>query len=307
MVYGKWSLQSKTIMENFRNYFKKRMWVAGLFLPLAFFLVSFPSHAESIREVNANIERLKSIEPPFSFALIGDSRDGEKVYLQLMQSILERKPQLVIHLGDMITKPHEKEWQAFFEISKPFHLPFFPVVGNHDVGNTRLGEEMYQKQFSLPEGKTYYVFHAGGSLFVILDSEKEKGRIIDEQRSWLEETLSSTGIFKMIFIHRPLFLPKDSFKLDKAMDKYPFDRDDLHRLFLKKGVKAVFAADDHRYDRRARDNILYVITGGGGAPLSALKERGGYFHYVWITVWNGKIEGEVVDVEGQVRDRFVIE
>jgi hypothetical protein len=25
-------------------------------------------------------------------------------------------------------------------------------------------------------------------------------------------------------------------------------------------------ADDHRYDRREKDDILYIITGGGGAP-----------------------------------------
>jgi len=31
------------------------------------------------------------------------------------------------------------------------------------------------------------------------------------------------------------------------------------------------------------------------------------FHYVWISVQNEKIEGEAVDLEGQVQDRFVIE
>jgi hypothetical protein len=99
----------------------------------------------------------------------------------------------------------------------------------------------------------------------------------------------------------------DSLKIGKAMDKYIFDRDELHRLFSKTGVKAVVAADDHRYDRREKDKILYLITGGGGAPIYALKDRGGYFHYVWISVEGGRMEGEVVDLEGQVRDRFVIE
>ena len=69
----------------------------------------------------------------------------------------------------------------------------------------------------------------------------------------------------------------------------------------------VLAGDDHRYDRREKDDILYIITGGGGAPLTALTERGGYFHYVWVTVYRGGIEGEVVDLERQVKDRFVIE
>jgi hypothetical protein len=90
------------------------------------------------------------------------------------------------------------------------------------------------------------------------------------------------------------------------MDKYPFDRDNLHQLFLKTKVNAVFMADDHRYDRREKDSILYMITGGGGAPLYALKDKGGYFHYVWISVQVDRREGEVVDLEGQIRDKFVI-
>lgn len=286
----------------------KKKWIKNLTFVLFIVLVSSPIHAGSIREVSQNIEEIKSIEPPFQFAVIGDSRDGEKVYTQLLQRILERKPNFIVHLGDMIAKPHEKEWKAFFEISRPIDLPFFPVVGNHDVGNTLQGEKIYRKQFFLPEGKTYYAFRAGDNLFIVLDSEKGRGRIIDEQWSWLENILSSSKeIFKLIFIHRPLFLPMGSLKIGKAMDKYPFDRDELHRLFLRTGVKTVFAADDHRYDRREKDNILYLITGGGGAPIYTFEDQGGYFHYVWISVKRGRMEGEVVDLEGEIRDRFVVE
>ena len=270
--------------------------------------VSFPSYAGSIKEVGQSIKQVRSIEPPFQFALIGDSQRGQKVYTQLVNRILERKPNFLIHLGDMINEPHEKEWQAFFETSKQMDFPFFPVTGNHDVGTTKLGEEVYRKQFSFPEGRTYYAFRAGGALFVILDSEKGRGRIINEQWSWLEDILSSSKEeFKFVFIHRPLFLPVDSLKIGRAMDKYPLERDRLHRLFLKTKVKGVFAGDDHRYDRREKEGILYLISGGGGGPLTALKERGGYFHYVWISALKERIEGEVVDVEGQVQDKFVIE
>jgi len=302
------NLLPEAIMKNFKNYFKKEKWGRGLTLSLSILFISFVSYAGSIKDVSQSAEKVKSIEPPLQFAVIGDSRDGEKVYTQLIQRILERRPNFIIHLGDMITRPGEKEWKEFFEISKPINLPFFPVVGNHDVGNTLRGEEMYRKQFILPKDQTFYAFQTGGALFVILDSEKGKGKIIDHQWSLLEDTLTSSHeSSKLAFLHRPLFLPMDSLKLGKGMDKDPFARDHLHRLFLKTKVKAVFVADDHRYDRRERDNILYVITGGGGAPIYALKDKGGYFHYIWVSVQDGRIEGEVVDLDGQIQDRFVIE
>jgi predicted phosphodiesterase len=295
-------------MEDFRNFFKKEKWTKGLTLSFLFLLIPFISSAASIREVSQNIESVRSIQPPFQFALVGDSRDGEKVYRQLMQRFLERKPNFIIHLGDMITRPGEKEWKEFFEISKPIDVPFFPVVGNHDVGGTLQGEEVYRRQFALPEGRTYYAFRGGECLFVILDSEKGKEKIVGEQWSWLEDILSSsTEKFKFVFIHRPLFLPMDSLKTGRAMDKYPIERDRLHQLFMKTGVKAVFAGDDHRYDRAERNDILYIITGGGGAPIYTFKDSGGYFHYVWVSVEGERIEGEVVDLDGQIQDRFAIE
>jgi len=296
------------IMKNSENYFKKEKWTKSLLLFGVVLLISIPSYAGSIREVSRNIEKVKSIEPPFQFALIGDSRDGEKVYVRLMGSVLGRNPHFLIHLGDMIPHPEEKEWQKFFEISKPIDIPFFPVVGNHEVFATGRGEKLYRDQFLLPNEKTYYDFRVGGILFVILDSEMGRGRIIDEQLSWLEDILSSSKeTFKFVFIHRPLFLPIDSLKKGRAMDKYPVERDALHQLFLKTNVKAVFEGDDHRYDRMEKDHVLYLITGGGGAPLTSFRERGGFFHYVWISVQQERIEGEVVDLEGQIRDRFMIE
>jgi hypothetical protein len=181
------------------------------------------------------------------------------------------------------------------------------VVGNHDVGSRR-GEDTYRSQFCLPGEKTYYSFRAGDCLFIALDSEKESGIILGDQWSWLEEKLThSAETCKMVMIHRPLFLPIDSLKAGRAMDRFPSYRDKLHQLFVKTGVKMVFAGDDHRYDRREKDHVLYLITGGGGSPLAALEGRGGYFHYAWVTVTSDGLEGLVIDREKQVRDRFAVE
>ena len=297
--------------KSFEEYRTLLQWVSlkkGLTLLLFLFFCSLPSYAGSIREVSQNITRVRSLEPPYQFAVLGDSRDGDRVYQQLLRRILWRRPDFIVHVGDMIPQPGQKEWKTFFEISKEIDIPFFPVVGNHEVAGTSRGEEIYRRQFQLPGGKTYYSFRAGEGLFVVLNSERGRGKIIDDQWTWLKSLLSSSKEkFKIVFLHRPLFPPPDSFKWGRGMDRYPEERDKLHRLFLDTGVKAVFSGDDHRYDRREVSRIFYLITGGGGSPIYAFEESGGYFHYVWVNVLREKMEGEVIDLEGNLRDRFIIE
>jgi 3',5'-cyclic AMP phosphodiesterase CpdA len=295
-------------MRHFKGMMNRQGASHTLALCALFLALPLNAQAQSIREVWQSVERVKSLDTPYHFVVIGDSENGNKTYTRLLQDIVGHKPDFVIHLGDMVSNAREEQWNSFFEMSEVLRVPFFPVAGNHDVRSRPRAEETYRNQFRLPGGKTYYSFRAGECLFIALDSEKGSGMILEDQWSWLEENLYNfTGTCKVVMIHRPLFLPIDSLKAGRAMDRFPSYRDNLHRLFIKTGVTMVLAGDDHRYDRREKDHILYIITGGGGSPLAALKERGGYFHYIGMTVHREGIEGEVVDLERQVRDRFSIE
>lgn len=75
-------------MENFEKYFKKPSCMKRLISVLIFFLIPPSLLAGSIKEVSHNVERVKAVKSPLDFAVIGDSRDGDKVYTQLMQRIL---------------------------------------------------------------------------------------------------------------------------------------------------------------------------------------------------------------------------
>jgi len=86
-------------MKNFENYFKKEKWTKTLLLCGVVLLISFPSFAGSIKDVSQNIERVKSIEPPFRFALIGDSRYGEKV----VDSLKKGGAWINIHSNEIIS------------------------------------------------------------------------------------------------------------------------------------------------------------------------------------------------------------
>jgi 3',5'-cyclic AMP phosphodiesterase CpdA len=189
------------------------------------------------------------------------------------------------------------------------HVPYFLTVGNHDAHVEVAGsEETYKAQVDLPGNELYYSFAAGNALFVVLDSylKGEDKRITGEQFAWLEQSLASSKLkHRFIFVHHPLFPePGRGKHHGNSLDRYKSERDKLHRLFMQYKVTAVFAGHEHLYLRKNVDGIQYVITGGGGAPLYARDEDGGFHHYALVTVDGDKVGVEVVDVNGKVRDRF---
>ena len=49
---------------------------------------------------------------------------------------------------------------------------------------------------------------------------------------------------------------------------------------------------------------MHIITGGGGAQLYAEEEKGGFYHFVLVTVDGDKVKGQVIDIKGKVKDTF---
>jgi hypothetical protein len=54
----------------------------------------------------------------------------------------------------------------------------------------------------------------------------------------------------------------------------------------------VFAGHIRAYDQTTRDGVIYVISGGGGAPLSRSEDQGGFYHYVRVSVNGTDIQTE---------------
>jgi acid phosphatase type 7 len=63
------------------------------------------------------------------------------------------------------------------------------------------------------------------------------------------------------FFHKAIFSVGDRHGSDMKLQPV------LHPLFKQHGVRLVFQGHDHLYYRTTRDGIVYVVTGGGGAPL----------------------------------------
>jgi Icc protein len=268
------------------------------------------SFAAQDQQIQQKLAELEKIQGKFSFIVLGDNRSGDDIYRKLVFLAIAHTPAFIVNTGDVIATPGKKEdWTKFWELSKPITAPYFLVVGNHDAHPKVPGSEtLYKEQVDLPGNELYYSFHAGNSLFIILDSsiEGQEKKITGEQYTWLEKVLANSDKkHKFVFLHHPLYAePGTGRHAGNSLDKYPVLRNALEALFVKYHVDAVFAGHEHLYQRRIVNGIAHVITGGGGAPLYAKDENSGFNHLILVTVDGDKTSAEVIDSNGRIRDKF---
>ncbi|HPC67290.1 MAG TPA: metallophosphoesterase, partial [Syntrophorhabdaceae bacterium] len=193
------------------------------------------------------------------FCIVSDTHVGaeDSVYGDFIKVVEEKNIKTIIHVGDAIHIPGSiKQWRKFLQITgsdKKLHL----APGNHDIKDKR-SLEIFLRFF--PD--LYHSFSHEDTLFIILNTEspEEPGMIAGEQLQWLKNELERPFRYKFVFLHRPLF-PIFS---GRGLDRFKDARDELHRLFVKKGVSLVVSGHDHLYNRSLKDGIVYIIAAGGG-------------------------------------------
>ena len=232
----------------------------------------------------------------FTFAVFGDCQPaGQEPYSpaleRLATDIGEMAPAFVLGTGDYIdgsTNPSRVRWQynQFFAAIAPMQsrqaVPVALAPGNHNIMGLRANQDIFKEYFR----HLHFSFNYGGCHFIILDSEEpgREGRIAGQQLEWLKQDLEAHKNARLSFValHRPLF-PVDG-HVGSSLDVHLRERDALHGLFVQQGVDCVFMGHEHLYNHREKDGVHYFITGGGGGPLYATPERGGFYHYLLIEV-----------------------
>ena len=219
----------------------------------------------------------------FSFAVVGASRGNPEVYKALLSQIEADGNSFVIHLGGIVENGKTEEFQAWRELMADFPLPFYAAPGGSDASDGSLANYL---AFTDAPG-THYSFDWGQVHVAVVDTSR--GYLTAEDTAWLDANLAATQKpVKIVATHYPPFDPRGS---DAVMTR---GNEAFLLLMRQRGVKYVFAANIHAYDQSTRDGVIYVISGGGGAPLTRSEADGGFYHYVRVSV-NG------VDVQTEVR------
>jgi len=199
------------------------------------------------------------------------------------------------------------------------HVPFYPVLGNHEV-NAR----NYYDYMSLPDPEYYYSFQYGNAEFFMLDTNKNVGPD-SQQYQWLDRALrKSKATWKIVCHHHPCF-SSDENDYGDLWKTNQSTRGDLRvrkltTLYDKHKVDIVWCGHIHSYERTwcIRDGSvvktgagpMYLVTGGGGGHLETPgptrppfqnNVRHGH-HYCMVAINGDELEFKAFDLENRLFD-----
>lgn len=263
---------------------------------------------------------------PFKFVYMGDAQNGLDTWGKLLAKANTSEPdaRFYIMAGDLVNRGIERDdWDSFFHNAKGVFdtRQLVPCLGNHECQGGS-GPWMYLGLFDLPkngpanvEPKRAYSFTYSNALFVILDSNLEP----ETQTAWLDQQLAgSNAKWKFVVYHHPAYA--SSPKRDNAAL-----RKDWGALFDKYHVDLALQGHDHAYLRTypmrdekrvasPAEGTIYIVSVSG----TKFYEQGQHdytefgmtnvatYQVLDITIEENRLVYKAYDIDGQVRDEFVI-
>lgn len=252
-------------------------------------------------------------------AVYGDSREGSATHRVLLEQMNRRNVDLIIHTGDVVrVAGDEPGWIAHLSALFPLssRRPILLALGNHEIwqpsdakvnGLQQTMERMPPPVDALAKqtGAPIAAFHVrvGPVLIISLDSNSDLSATAP-QIKFLEEVLKRKGDAKFVFVcwhHGPLS--------SGPHGGHPYGSVSM-RLMEKYGVTASIAGHDHVYERIIYNNITYLISGGGGAPLyqqrqivPGSKAFASAYNWTELTIDGDRVSLESFSLEGGTLDR----
>jgi hypothetical protein len=151
-------------------------------------------------------------------------------------------------------------------------IPFFQVIGNHDMDLDARTDELSSRTFKDLFGPTYYSFNRGEIHYVVLDdvffigtSKKYIGYITEQQFAWLEQDLArvKAGSTVVVCVHIPVNTGtqrRDKLK-EEPIGGVVSNRKELYRIL--KPYKAHIMSGHTHFNEKVfeGDNIIEHVHG----------------------------------------------
>jgi len=240
---------------------------------------------------------------PFTFVAYGDTRTNDVHRGMVVSRIIEINPDLVFNTGDLVENGEYPDlWRKWFTTNQVLleDTPFFVALGNHEQNAT-----IYFNYWHFPGNEQWYSINYGNAHFICLNTETN---LYGDQRTWLETDLiaaSDSAVWIFVFFHRPPYSSGDHGS-DISV------RQAWCSLFETYGVDIVFNGHDHNYERSLINDVYYIVTGGGGAPLRAVGSSSwtiyseSTLHCNNITIEDSLLTLAAIKPDGTIFDSFSI-
>jgi len=217
----------------------------------------------------------------FSATLWADSQDNPETFSRLVDHMAALKPYFAFGVGDQVSEGGEfplwKE-RLFGPARALFHeVGFYVAIGNHERNHQNWYDLMsLPHPEDNPQHESFYSFTYGNAFFLVIDTDKPYfpiGPVDTEISAFVAEQVASpeaqAATWRFALSHVPGYAEAWG---DAVCESYGGDlaiRGWLYPLLNEHGFHAHFAGHMHGYERGRSDNLMTLITGGGGGGLDA--------------------------------------
>ena len=250
----------------------------------------------------------------------------------LVARIAQERPDALLLNGDLTMHGGDQADYAIYQTEtkawRDAHLRIFPALGNHEFANCAVQQCLQNWWNTFPElkGHRWYSAQLGTRLYVIALDSNDSLLPGSPQQRWLEakiDSLPNTVEFVWITMHHE---PVGDVQVGADDNPRPNEMalaDLLKRKNLKSKARFVVVAGHiHNYERFEQDGVVYLVSGGGGAPQQTiarvptdLYRANSYpnFHYLKFVVQGDELDAtmcRLADPDSfvwEVKDTFKVQ
>jgi hypothetical protein len=201
----------------------------------------------------------------------------------LAERIGVEDPEVLLLTGDMpFVGSRDADWDEFQKETASWRtkqILQLPTIGNHEIyGGADQGIANYLKAFPSIQGHRYYTALIGNVEVISLDCAAGASGATPQGQWFAAQLAHMPTQVQLIFIlyHTPWVVDRQSQMMINLPTKEALNLRGILETYLPRlsARVVVFNGHIHNYERFERNNVEYVVSGGGGAEPYPLLYRG---------------------------------
>jgi acid phosphatase type 7 len=201
----------------------------------------------------------------------------------LVARVAQERPDAVLLNGDLTMRGGDQADYGIYQTEtkawRDAHLRIFPVLGNHEFAACEIRQclQNWWETFPALKAHRWYSVQLGTKLYVIGLDSNDSLLPGSPQHRWLEAQIASLPkSFEFVFVtlhHEPVG------DIQLGADDNPRPNEtalvDLLKRESRRGNArfVVVAGHIHNYERFEQDGVVYLVSGGGGAPQQTIERN----------------------------------